>query len=88
MEMKQYKKALSNHYDIIFMDCQMPNKDGFTAAKEIKMQKPDIKIVAITALAFPEDRQRCYDAGMVDYLSKPFTRDDIATVLRRYAKNT
>jgi len=52
--------------------------------EKIKAILPDMIIVAITALAFPEDRQRCFDAGMNDYLSKPFTREEIAVILQRY----
>jgi len=75
-------------YDLIFMDMQMPEMDGLTATQEIRklfpghVEKP--LIIAMTANAMQGDRQRCLDAGMNDYLSKPIKLDDIRLVLRRW----
>lgn len=68
-------KALSmleNHdYDLVLMDCQMPEMDGYEATQRIRKQGLSIPIIALTAQAMREDEQKCLDAGMNAYLSKP-----------------
>jgi PAS domain S-box-containing protein len=74
-------------FDLIFMDCQMPIMDGFETTRAIRQMVGDIRdipIVAMTAHALKEDRQKCLDAGMDDYLSKPVHRDSLLTVLKKY----
>ncbi|MFT4975566.1 MAG: two-component system sensor histidine kinase/response regulator, partial [Myxococcota bacterium] len=73
-------------YDMILMDCQMPELDGFEATRQIRALPGgrDVPIVAMTALAFKEDRGRCLDAGMSDYLAKPLTRETLAPMLDRW----
>jgi PAS domain S-box-containing protein len=73
----------SNHYDVIFMDIQMPELDGLEATSEIRKQSSTGKpyIAAMTAYALEGDRQRCMDAGMNDYISKPFKPEDVKRVL-------
>jgi CheY-like chemotaxis protein len=80
-------------YDLILMDCQMPGMDGFEATKKIreleeilrsKKGREGIPIVALTAHAMRGDRERCLAAGMVDYISKPFKREQLVSVLRRW----
>jgi two-component system, sensor histidine kinase len=76
-------------YDLIFMDLHMPEMDGLEAVAVIRhhARQADIApppIIALTANAFPEDRQRCLDAGMDAYLAKPFDRTDLERMLSRW----
>ena len=76
-------------YDIVFMDCQMPEMDGFEATREIRAQAgpaADIPIVALTANALSGDRERCLEAGMNDHVAKPISRDALREALERWAK--
>ncbi|MBV9746146.1 MAG: response regulator [Acidobacteriia bacterium] len=69
-------------YDVVFMDCQMPDIDGYTAAKAIRrVTGATLPIVAITAHGTPEDRQLCLDAGMTDYISKPISAERVFEIL-------
>jgi CheY-like chemotaxis protein len=73
-------------YDVVFMDVQMPEMDGLEATRRIRADLPSGRqphVVAMTAAAFPEDRARCLDAGMNDYIAKPASLDELAAVLRR-----
>ena len=73
-------------YDIVFMDVQMPAMDGLETTRRIRRELPAARqprIVAMTAAAFPEDRDRCLTAGMDDYVAKPVGMDDLVVVLRR-----
>lgn len=81
-----------NSYDIIFMDCQMPKVDGYEATKIIRKgeqqlseQNRRIPIVALTAHAMEGDRLNCIEAGMDDYLAKPFTAAQIRDILQKWA---
>ena len=75
-------------YDLILMDCQMPEMDGFTATRELRaFADPRIRnlpIVALTANAMEGDSQRCLEAGMNDYLSKPLRRPELERVLTKF----
>ncbi|MGA7932669.1 MAG: response regulator, partial [Kovacikia sp.] len=71
-------------YDLILMDCQMPVLDGYNTAQAIRSQKEKSHypiIIALTANAMREDRERCMDAGMDDYLSKPTSKEKLAAKL-------
>ncbi len=78
----------SNKYDLILMDCQMPIMDGFEATTKIRESDADIPIIAVTANALSTDREKCTLAGMSDYLSKPFNRQQLTEVLRRWLDHT
>ncbi|MEN4099714.1 MAG: response regulator, partial [Anaerolineaceae bacterium] len=68
------KATRCTRYDLIFMDVQMPEMDGLEAAQQIRLLEGDQRhtpIIAMTAYAMPGDRQKCLDAGMDDYISKP-----------------
>lgn len=72
-----------NSYDLIFMDMQMPVLDGIGAAKEILASDDRPLIVAMTANSFEEDKEKCAQAGMVDFISKPFEVDDLKELILR-----
>jgi CheY-like chemotaxis protein len=71
---------------MIFMDCQMPEMDGFEACREIRKLETGKRtpIIALTANAVPGDRERCLQAGMDDYVSKPFRQDELRRVIERW----
>jgi len=73
-------------YSLIFMDMQMPVMDGITATKAIinKYQENAPTIVAMTANAFTEDKKRCLEAGMADFIAKPIEVDNIVRVLKKF----
>jgi len=75
-------------FDVVFMDLQMPEMDGFTAAKLLRRDPRlrNIPIIAMTAHALVEERQRCLDAGMNDHVSKPIDPDVLFATLARWAK--
>jgi CheY-like chemotaxis protein len=76
-----------NDFDVILMDVQMPEMDGFTATKNIRDTfKVQPWIIAVTANALQSDRQECLDAGMNDYISKPINFDALVKALERAAK--
>ncbi len=74
------------NYDLILMDCQMPEMNGFEATKRIRQSNAGagIPIVAITANAMKGDKERCLAAGMNDYLSKPVSASELETVVGRW----
>ncbi|HEX9718590.1 MAG TPA: response regulator, partial [Ramlibacter sp.] len=75
-------------YDLVFMDMQMPVMDGLTATREMrKLQRlSSLPIVAMTANAMEQDRRKCMDAGMNDYLIKPIDPQDMRSILLRWVR--
>jgi signal transduction histidine kinase/CheY-like chemotaxis protein/HPt (histidine-containing phosphotransfer) domain-containing protein len=75
--------------DLVLMDVQMPNVDGYAATRQIRQGEADsgghVPIVALTASAVAGEKEKCQQAGMDDYLMKPIEQAALATVLRRYA---
>src|ERR1700748_246999 len=80
--------AAAGEYDLVFMDCQMPEMDGYQATGAIRAVEADgdahLPVVAMTAHALKGDRERCLAAGMDDYLSKPLRPTDLDAVLERW----
>lgn len=76
----------AQHFDLILMDCQMPTMDGFEAARRIRALSKgrDIPIIALSANASTEDQILCLNAGMNDFLAKPFQLSHFASVLARW----
>lgn len=81
---------LSGKYDLVLMDCQMPEMDGFQATKTIRMGETQtggrIPIIAMTAHAMDGDRERCISAGMDDYISKPVDAKKLQKVLSKWMR--
>jgi hypothetical protein len=78
----------ANHrVDLIFMDIQMPVKDGYQATVEIKNIHPHIKIIGISANALSEQKDKAISIGMDGYITKPFKKDDLILMLNRHLKN-
>jgi PAS domain S-box-containing protein len=74
-------------FDIVFMDCQMPVLDGYSATQTIRNQEKNgqhIPIVAMTAHAIEGDRMKCIDSGMDDYISKPIDMDELIRILDNF----
>ena len=91
------KLLASESFDVVLMDCQMPLMDGYEATRLIRQQERFVRssttpnagprrvpIVAMTASAMAGDREKCLRSGMDDYVSKPFTRDQLLRVLNKW----
>ncbi len=81
---------LEKEFDMVFMDCQMPELDGFAATRMIRNSGLEnnrrVPIVAMTASALAGDREKCLDAGMNDYIAKPFRIHELEEVIRRWVE--
>ncbi|HMN40652.1 MAG TPA: ATP-binding protein [Phycisphaerales bacterium] len=90
------EEALTGRYDLILMDCQMPELDGFEASQQIRAAEAEgkttsrrgpgghVPIIALTANALPPDRERCLAAGMDDYLTKPLNPQALIVALQKH----
>jgi Amt family ammonium transporter len=82
--------AAQQKYDLVLMDCQMPEMAGLEATRRIRQWEADaalaghLPVIALTANAIKGDRQRCLDAGMDEYLSKPVQKDQIVNMFNRF----
>jgi signal transduction histidine kinase len=76
----------SQTFDLVLMDCNMPVMNGYEASRQIRQSGrwPQLPIVALTANAMPEERDRCRAAGMSDYLAKPFRREELITLIDQW----
>jgi two-component system, sensor histidine kinase and response regulator len=84
------KMLAAEQFEVVLMDCEMPKMDGYEATRQFrawerKHQRARTPIVAVTAKALDGDAQKCFEAGMDRYLSKPFTIEELFTVLEEYA---
>ena len=86
------EQFLCNTFDAVLMDCQMPELDGYQATQAIRQLETEsnedpVAIIAVTANALAGDREKCVAAGMNDYLSKPFTGEQLYRVLSKYLQH-
>ncbi|MFH2102286.1 MAG: response regulator [Chloroflexota bacterium] len=87
--LKALEKVLAGSYAVVLMDVQMPEMDGFEATQRIRAWEGDtrhIPIIAMTAHAMAGDRERCLEAGMDDYISKPIKPEVLLSALDRWAQ--
>ena len=72
-------------FDVVLMDCHMPEMDGFEATRQLRARGDRVRIVSLTASAMDDERARCFAVGMDDFLAKPLTVASLRDALRRAA---
>ena len=80
------EQFLKEQPDLILMDVQMPNKNGYETTTEIRKLKTEVKtpIIAVTAGIFSGEKEKCFDAGMDDYLPKPIVYSDLEKIILKW----
>ena len=78
------EQSMEETPDIIFMDCQMPEMNGYEATEEIRKKGSRVPIIAVTASAIKGERDKCFACGMTDFLTKPFKKKDLQPVLMKW----
>ena len=73
-----------NSISLILMDIRMPDVNGYVASREIKQARPSLPIIAQTAYALSDDKEKVEQAGCDDYLSKPIMKDDLLGTIKKY----
>jgi CheY-like chemotaxis protein len=73
--------------DLVLMDLQMPEMNGYEATQILKQRYPDLPVVAQTAFAMSDDREKALDAGCDDYLAKPIKSKDLLSIAEKYLKH-
>jgi CheY-like chemotaxis protein len=81
---KAIEISLSQPVDLVLMDIRMPDINGYDATRLIKQYKPFLKIIAQTAYATTDEKQKAIDAGCDDYISKPTKQDLLLTMIRKH----
>lgn len=81
-------KSRTETYDLIFMDIQMPEMDGFEATKKIREIDAEIPIIAMTARNMYDEKEKCYQVGMNDHIAKPIDPELLMEMVTKWAKNT
>jgi CheY-like chemotaxis protein len=71
--------------DLVLMDLKMPAMDGFDATRIIKSIRPELPVIAITALALSGDREKALEAGCDDYIGKPIKKNELLTLIKKYS---
>ena len=82
------KKALENNYDLILLDVMMPKMNGYDVCKNIRIAKPDIPVLMLTAKGTIEDKTQGFDCGADDYLIKPFEIQEVLLRIRALLRRT
>ena len=83
---KAVNEAFVRNYDLILMDMQMPNIDGYEASRILREKGVTSPIVAVTAHVLEGDREKCVAAGCNDYVAKPISRDKLYEIVCKYVQ--
>jgi two-component system, OmpR family, response regulator len=86
MELKRFNYLIKNNFILCILDVMMPKKDGFTLAKDIRKVNKDIPIIFLTAKSMTEDKIEGFKIGGDDYLTKPFSFEELNLSINHYLK--
>jgi CheY-like chemotaxis protein len=76
--------ATTQLVDLILMDIRLPDMNGYEATRQIKQQKPHLKIIAQTAYALPDEKQKALESGFNDYISKPIKQAELLAMISKH----